>query len=377
MPLESITVDQAKPASLKGLAVIDCDVHNWAGENLLPFLSERWRRYHSLVGERISGLGLRGVKSPLRPFTARLDAIPPGGGPPGSDPTFAREQLLDAHGIRAAIINNMECLRGGNAPVAMEIDLARAMNDYTEEWWLESDPRWLSSIVVASDHPDEAVKEIARCREKSDRFVQVLMNTATERPQGNPKYWPIYEAAEHHGIPVAFHTAGNNYQSTTGSGEATFYFELRTSIAMAAQAMVPSLIFEGVFERFPTLKVVPVEVGWTWVVPLAWRLDSTWRVMRDEVAHLEREPASYLRDHFWFSTQPAVEPARPAQHLALHEQLEREGLGDRLMFSTDYPHWDMDAPLDALPRQLARLSKQKILAGNAAALYGLAMDPVA
>jgi predicted TIM-barrel fold metal-dependent hydrolase len=47
------------------------------------------------------------------------------------------------------------------------------------------------------------------------------------------------------------------------------------------------------------------------------------------------------------------------------------GMTDRILFSTDYPHWDFDAPGQALPRTLRRDVREKILAGNASRLYGL------
>jgi uncharacterized protein len=46
------------------------------------------------------------------------------------------------------------------------------------------------------------------------------------------------------------------------------------------------------------------------------------------------------------------------------------GFGDRLMFSSDYPHWDMDAPYDSTPPFLSLEDKRKILGANAAALHG-------
>jgi predicted TIM-barrel fold metal-dependent hydrolase len=248
------------------------------------------------------------------------------------------------------------------------------MNDYNEEW-LESDPRWLSSINVARVDPTWSAKEIVRCREKSDRFVQVIMQACGERPAGNPLHWPIYEAAAALDIPVAFHIASPPKQVlTTGVGASSFYFELRTALDILGQSIVSSLIFEGVFDRWPNLRVALIEMDWSWVVPFAWRLDSSWRVLRDEVPDLQLKPSEYLRRHFWFSTQPALETERHDQLATVYSQLEREGFGDRLMFATDYPHWDMDSPFETTPRGLTRELKRKILAANAAELYRLDID---
>ena len=58
-------------------------------------------------------------------------------------------------------------------------------------------------------------------------------------------------------------------------------------------------------------------------------------------------PSEYLREHFWFTTQPIEEPEDP-EHLAF--AFDALGMVDRIMFSTDYPHWDFDAPSQTLPR---------------------------
>jgi predicted TIM-barrel fold metal-dependent hydrolase len=373
VPLETPTIRRQEVPGFEGLAIVDCDVHNEPGKNLLPFLSERWRRYLERMGVR--SLQTESVlKLGARPYACRLDAAPPSGGVPGSDPAFAAEQLLDEYGISAAVINNIT-IPSGNLPVGLEVDLVRATNDYNQAHWLESDPRWLASINIATVEAAAAALEIVRCRERSDRFVQVLFDTHTERPAGNPMYWPIFEAAAACEIPIAFHISGRaKNRLSTGVGAVTYYFETRTALDVLAQPLVASLIFEGVFDRWPSLKVALVEMDWTWAVPLCWRLDATWRVQRDEVPDLQRKPSEYLRDHFWFSTQPGVETEEPEQFSELYGQWERAGFTDKLMFASDYPHWDMDSPFEATPLSLPRETKRKILGVNAATLYGLDLD---
>jgi predicted TIM-barrel fold metal-dependent hydrolase len=141
-------------------------------------------------------------------------------------------------------------------------------------------------------------------------------------------------------------------------------------MSTAFQAQVISLICEGVFEQFPTLKIVLIEGGFGWAPPLAWRLDSAWKKLRVEVPHLKRLPSEYFAEHFWLTTQPMEEPPRATQFVELLEQ--GPWLQDRLMFSTDYPHWDFDAPDQALPKvQLPAGFAEKLMAENARALYKL------
>jgi predicted TIM-barrel fold metal-dependent hydrolase len=372
MPLESPTVRASQTSALEGLTIVDSDVHPLTAHRLPDYLSARWREYLAIYGRR--NLGTRGVAPAQRPFASRLDASPPDGGPPGSDPGFAAEQLLDEYGISFGLLNPLDPIAIGNAPVQFEIEIARASNDIVHDLWLEDDPRWVAAINIPQEHPLEAVAEIERCLARSDRFIQVLFGSRTERPLGNPKYWPIFEVAEAAGIPVASHVGLSKYHYLSGVGPPTYYYEAHSGYPMAGQTVVPSMIFEGVFNRFPRLKVVLAELGWEWAVPYSWRLDATWKVQRSEVPDVDREPSSYFRDHFWFTSQPSVEPEQPHEIYKLLDQFEAAGFGDKLLFATDYPHWDMDPPLETVPKSLTRDAKQRLLAGNAAALYGLDLD---
>jgi len=126
-------------------------------------------------------------------------------------------------------------------------------------------------------------------------------------------------------------------------------------------------VFEGVFERFPGLKVVLVEGGFAWAPALCWRMDKHWERMRAETPRVKRPPSEYVREHFWFTTQPIEEPDDP-RHLA--DIMDWVGW-DRLMFSTDYPHWDFDDPQHVFKFKAADANKALVFRDNAKALYRL------
>jgi predicted TIM-barrel fold metal-dependent hydrolase len=130
---------------------------------------------------------------------------------------------------------------------------------------------------------------------------------------------------------------------------------------------VVSLVLEGVFERFPGLKIVLIEGGFAWVPALCWRMDKHWQRMRAETPLVKRPPSEYMREHFWFTTQPIEEPEDPHD---LAEIMQWVGF-DRLMFSTDYPHWDFDDPQRAFKAQLSEAQRAAVFRDNAKALYAL------
>jgi predicted TIM-barrel fold metal-dependent hydrolase len=133
------------------------------------------------------------------------------------------------------------------------------------------------------------------------------------------------------------------------------------------QNTLTSLVFEGVFARYPKLKIVLVEGGFAWAPALGWRMDKHWERMRKETPHVTRPPSETIREHVWFTTQPIEEPDNP-QHLA--DVCEWIGW-DRLMFSTDYPHWDFDHPQHAFKFAMTEPQKAMVFRDNAKALYAL------
>ena len=135
----------------------------------------------------------------------------------------------------------------------------------------------------------------------------------------------------------------------------------------SCQTVVSSLVLEGVFERFPKLKVVMIEGGFAWLPSLSWRLDRLFDRMRAEVRHLRRRPSEYIRDHIWLTTQPMEEP-ESRQHL--NETMSAVGW-DRLLFASDYPHWDFDDPFRAFPASVPRDRTREILSLNARSVFRL------
>lgn len=362
------TVNAAPPVRKK-TALIDCDIHNAvpSGDALAPYLSSRWRSYMEMIGSRTYSPYVAGYVYPkVSPAGgSRLDSWPPSGGLPGSDLGFMREQLLDAYDIDYGILN---CLYRAAEQRNEEYGaaLARAVNEWQVEHWLERDARLRASIAVPFESPELAAAEIERAAEH-DGFVQVLLFPRTKEPLGRRRYWPIYEAAVRCGLPVGIHFASTTAAPITAAGWPSYYIEDHTVMSMAFQAQVTSLIMEGVFERFPELKITLIEGGFAWMPPLMWRLDALYHRLREEVPHLTRLPSEYVRDHMRMTTQPMEEPAHPPHLLQLIDQLGPE----MLMFSTDYPHWDFDNPHRAFQVKLPPELEAPIMYGNAQRFYGL------
>jgi hypothetical protein len=360
-----MTVTMTQPATRERtkLAVIDCDIHNALPSNktLLKYLPERWKRHHETFG----GRGHSGAYYPRANMNAaRTDSWPPSGLPPGADLDFLRGQLLDAWEMEYGVLNPL-LGAGGQLNLEYGAAMASAINDWQIEEWVQPEPRLRASLVVAYEDPDLTAQEIHRLGDHP-AFIQILLTARTAEPLGRRKYWKMYEAACEHGLPVGVHFGGSGGGPITASGWPSFYIEDHAGMPTAFHSQVASLVLEGVFERFPTLKFVLIEGGFGWLPALMWRLDRSWKLLKEEVPHLKRLPSEYIREHFWLTTQPMEEPEKPAY---FHQMLEQMDMNDKIMFATDYPHWDFDAPDTAIPVKLDRALEQMIMADNARALY--------
>jgi predicted TIM-barrel fold metal-dependent hydrolase len=357
-----------RPAASVRAAIADCDIHpRLAGYKALdPWLSKAWREHLATFGMTHRQQFEKGPAYPkAQPMASRRDAWPPGGAP-GSDLGFMARQHLDPNNVALGILNPLTPSGQG----AQNPDLSAAFTHAINEWqvanWTSRDSRLKASVVVPYEDGPAAAKEI-EARAGDANFAQVLLLTRTAEPLGQRRYWPIYEAAAAAGLPVGIHAFGYGGWPITAGGWPSYYIEEMVGHAQCAQAVLTSLVLEGVFARFPTLKVVMVEAGFAWAPSLAWRLDAQWRKLRAELPRLDRKPSDYIRSQVWFTTQPMEEPEPRAQLL---DTIEWMGW-DRLLFATDYPHWDFDDPATALPLRLTEEQRSAVFRENARVVYGV------
>ena len=367
----NIQAPHSKLTKANRLSVIDCDVHPRMRDiaMLKPYMSARWWDYLQTYGLRKRHGFVKGHPYPKsQPADGqRRDAWPPEGGQPGTSLPFLREQLLDAYGIDFGILNPLSPTGQGDQNPELSAAVAAANNMWQLADWVDKEPRLKASIVVPYENPEAAVAEI-RKHAGDRRFAHVLLMSRTNEALGRKRYWPIFEAAVEAGLPVGIHVFGFSGYASTNTGSCSYYIEEMTEHETSCSALIASMIMEGLFERFPTLKIVLIESGFAWLPALGWRLDKTWNRMRAEVPHVRRPPSEYMRANIWTTTQPMEEPENP-QHLK--DIIDWIGW-DKLMFASDYAHWDFDDPFIAIPASFGDERRMNILSGTARALYGFA-----
>jgi uncharacterized protein len=352
------------PDHTRYAGAIDCDLHPAVPSMgvLLPYLDDYWREMVSV--RALDRLNLSLTSYPQNaPISCRPDWTIDGGAKPGSSLKLMQQHVLDRYRPRYGILN---CLYG--AQVFHSEDMAaafcRATNDWMRDEWLSRDPRLRASIVIPAHNTELAVAEIER-RADDFRFVQVLLLVSGEVTLGRRQLWPIYQLAERLELPIGIH-AGSAYRyAPTPIGWPSYYVEDYVAQSAAFENQLQSMIAEGVFAKFPRLKVVAIESGLTWLSGYIWRSDKTWKGVRAEIPWVTRAPSEIVRDHVRFTTQP-IDAADERE--AIMRLIDHMKSDDLFLFSTDYPHWQFDGDA-ALPPDIPDALLRKIMNENALATY--------
>ncbi len=361
------------------IPIIDCDVHPSVANHdlVMPYMAKAWRRVFEDAEYTVVGRTPDRLPYPYN-RDLRADARTPNGGPEGSDAAFTAKQLLDRYQIDRALLLPMQPGVVANWTDAERASVyVRAMNDYFLDNWVGLDDRYRMALTVSPLDPNQAGREIRRYagRYGIAAIWLPLLNLAL----GDRHYYPILKAAADCGLPVVFHPNGaeGNALASPGfaAGRPNQYPEWKSLLPQIAQSALASAIFEGVFERYPNLKVIFVEFGFSWVAASLWRMDQNWRDLRSVVPWVTKRPSEYVLESVRFTTQPMDDRDRPEELWSMLDLMHADRI---LMFSSDYPHYDNDDPFRSLGKLPDRLRMQ-IAHGNARSTFGdrLGLEPIA
>jgi predicted TIM-barrel fold metal-dependent hydrolase len=341
--------------------LIDTDVHEYLRkvDDLLPYLPPVWRRFITEYGWRQLDIANGWPYAPTAPKRAEW-TLPDG--TMGTDVAKLGEHLLDGERVSIAILNGLFHVSALLAEFEFAQALASAYNDWQIANWLEKDPRVRGSVHVVAHDPAAAAREIDRVAEHP-QIVQVFLPTVTDRQYGDPHYRPIFEAAVRNDLIVALHHGGH---TRTALGYPRYFIEWHSMAApQAGMNQLTSLMFGGVFDKYPDLKVALLETGVGWVPWFMGRLDQQYRELRIQVPWVKRLPSDHMRDSVRVSTQPMGE-IKAADLVRIVEMADAERM---FMFSSDYPHYDADTGPQVLPRALPEGLRNRVRHQNALETY--------
>ncbi|MER2536458.1 MAG: amidohydrolase family protein [Rhizobiaceae bacterium] len=367
---------QAVRRGYEDFLIVDVDSHHYeteAFQEIAEYIDDPVLRLEAKYQGMARG-GITSIDGSYQEMTGRVTRYPMRRRektPPviHRDITLMR-RWMDSMGVDMACMFPTPMLNIATCPrVDVETALARAYNRWLCDNVLSQEPRLTSMLYLPFNDPDACLKMVEDFGDR--KGVIGFMVTATHYKANNDNaYMKTYAALQERNLPLGFHAA-----YTWGDKSTTL---MNRFISVHALGFVwhnmvhmTNWLVNGMPERFPKLKTLWIESGLAWVPFLMQRLDNEFMMRSSDAPLLKRKPSDYMREMFYTS-----QPMEMVDNLdALELTFKMMKADSQLLYSSDYPHWDMDLPstIYDLPF-LQEGAKRAILGGNAQSLFGL--DPV-
>ena len=231
---------------------------------------------------------------------------------------------LDAMGIDVQIISPPPPQCYYTVPVDIAVKATQLVNDGIAEFCAKKADRLKGFGAVPMPDPQEAAKELERCvQHLGFKGVEVLTNVAGKE-LSDPAFAPFWKKAEDLGAVVLIHPNG----FTEASRLSRFYFNNVIGNPLETTIALHYLIFDGVLERHPKLKILAVHGG-GYLGAYPGRIDHAWGARSDSHGDLPHPPTTYLK-RIYFDTV-VFTPYQLAELVRLFG-------ADHVLLGTDYPY---------------------------------------
>ena len=347
--------------------IIDADAHYWEPiSDFSAYLDEPWK---SRIADRNDPGGLLPASTGDRFMAGRIQreevSYPVEDMTPDQIP-----EVMEHVGVDDIVLLPNKMLNFGQLAGEDErpIALANGYIDYMLDKVVNPDEGIYTMIIAPYQDPDAVVDLIDRVGDEQGVVAVCMITAGPEPPLGNRKYDAIYAAAENAGLPAVFHTGGSGLDAFFIRGYEKFIETHTLGFLWNNMAQLTSVVVQGVPEKFPDLDIVFQESGLFWVPTMMHRLDTEYLKRQSEAPLLTKRPSAYMRE-FYYGTQPLEMPEEEAK---LERVIEDIGGPERVMYASDYPHWDYDRPSAILERPfLSATEKERILSGTSAEVFGI------
>ena len=368
--------EQAIERRYEDFCIVDVDCHHYETEafnEILQYMEDPVLRHEAKYQGTARGgitssdgsyqeIGGRITRYPGR----RIEKVPP---TPHRDITLMR-RWMDAMGVDIACMFPTPMLNLAACPrVEVEVAMAQAYNRWLCDKILGEEDRFKSMLYLPFNDPEACYKTVLEFADR--KGVIGFMVTATHyRGVYDNAYAKTYAALQERNLPLAFHAAFN-WADSGLSMTNRFIAVHALGFAWHNMLHLTNWVVNGMPERFPRLKTVWIESGLAWIPFLMQRLDNEYMMRTSDCALLKKKPSDYMRDMYFTSQPMEMVDNREALQLTF-KMINAE---TQLLYSSDYPHWDMDLPstIHDLPF-LSEQAKRNILGDNARRLFNL--EPV-
>lgn len=251
-----------------------------------------------------------------------------------------------------------------------EAALVRAYNTWMRDFCAQHPGRLKGAAVLPMIDTDLLMKELERVSKEEWCVGIATVGHYQEMLADHPRWYPMYEACEHHQLPICFHASGSERPPYTPGreelGNNPWLLHL-TGHPWGIQRAMAAAVGGGIYDMFPKLNCVYLESWCGWLPGWIERLDGEAEKpdLRASIPRLKKKPSDHLHGpHSFFSFDPGEK---------LLPMVVKEVGADRIVWASDYPHWD--CPWEIMltgvegRSELTDDEKRKILGENALKLY--------
>ncbi len=280
---------------------------------------------------------------------------------------------MDTEGIDVAVLYPTALLGGwGMKDRDFDVALHCAYNDWLADFCSHSPNRLKGAAVMPMLNPSAAARELERSVTQLGHVGAMCHTYTHNRQVSDPDYDELWACAQQYDVPIAFHASGSEISRIDRFD--SFLAEHTIGHTFEQIASTMHVVYSGIPERFPRLRIGFLEGMVGWIPMLAERMDAEYERRPFEAPTLTKKPSEYFKSGMLFFGAESEESTIPATIAYL-------GSDETLLYSSDYPHWDGDFPnttREMLERHdLTEQNKRNILSENARRFYpALAKVPV-
>jgi uncharacterized protein len=265
------------------------------------------------------------------------------------------------------------------------VEVMRIYNEWLADFCATHPDRYAGLASIPNQPLEAAMAEVERVAKRAVVRGLDIANSAELRPLWDPYWNPLWDAINATGLPLHFHTVSGYLpehvkkfvfmgSDPSRAGAEVTPAELRvarsafatniTQFQMNMANILTSMIFSGVLERCPRIKIVLGESGIGWIPYILHRMDAEWEDQFKDLP-LTMPPSGYWRRQCWATYQ--TDPIG----IKLIDDLG----ADKIMWGSDFPHPDGVWPdsQEYIQKELGHLPadvRRKVVCENAGRLYG-------
>ena len=278
---------------------------------------------------------------------------------------------MDADGIDVQVVFSTRGISlSAVKETALAVDIAHAYNEWLAEFCAVNPQRLKGVALIALQDVDAAIKEARRAVEELGHIGVMMPTNVRDQDIGDRRFWPFYEEVERLGVGLAIH-GGIRASERMHGRFGTFIAVHTVAFPFECMAALTGLIFSGVPEVFPKLRIAALEASCGWVPFLMDRMDEEFELRgKQEAPLLKAKPSEYMTGgQFYYAFE--------LEESTLPYVVERVG-PDKLLYASDYPHWDSSWP-NTVQHFMGRddvsmEQKREILVDNPQMFYGFTAE---